>query len=219
MNNLTKKTALSAVLALGTLAYAGWATAHEAAGVLGSTSASTVDVYHTSCFTLSAAQVADPLGEYFGASTLATKRFVAQVHKQCTTNNAACNAAAGSVRVSIGAIGGSNQVGGSSASTSTTGSGAQHPETLLWLSGAGSAWVQVADTVGADRNGDYIVAISHSSATTNTYQASFHCEDVLLGNPAPGTDTQHTGTGVTTTGGANPNGVDQAADYVQIINQ
>lgn len=182
---------------LGASLLTGAVSAHEAVGTL-SANASAIDVYHTSCFTWDAAAAAALVPP---EAATAAKRFVGQVHKQCTTNNAACNAPAGTVKITLGSpFGEKTSAGvtsnGVSATSNTTGSGAVNADTGLWLSGAGSSWVQVADLLGADANGTYTFAITHDNSTAISYQASIHCENATLGTAVPGATNQHTGTGV-----------------------
>jgi hypothetical protein len=195
------KTAMFKFAFISALSSASFAvSAHEAVGTL-SANASAIDVYHTSCFTWAASAV-QPGGAAPGESPTAAKRFIGQVHKQCTTNNAACNAPAGTVKISLGSPFGEKTAAGATpngvaSTTNTTGSGAVNVDTGLWLSGAGSTWLQIADLLGADANGTYTFAITHDNATAIGYQASVHCENATLGSAVPGLNpSQHTGTGV-----------------------
>lgn len=209
----------------------GVSSAHQAPGSLAATSGA-IDVYHTSCFTWTAAGAAAATiinGET--ETALPAKRFVARVAKQCaaTSQNATCNAAANIVTVSIAGKDGSPTVAGTGISASTTtavGAGVQDAASALWLA-PWSAWVATANNGAAtNKNGDYIFAVAHSSAVANPYLAEIHCENVAVGaSPVPGTNGIHTGTGVTATGGTiaspfagSPVGT-TGGDFNQIINQ
>lgn len=213
--------------------------AYSAPGTLPGTdagAASAIDVYHTSCFTWSAAGAAAQIPP---ESASATKRFVARVLHRCGTNNAACNPSAGGsspasrLRVSIGSPNGNTPLAGATSVTSAPVNGggilidgAFVP--ALWGDGTSAGiWIQVSDNLGPDANGSYIFAVSHTPGQTSSYVVQFGCENVAVGAlPAPDSSTNIiTGTGVNT--GANPNSwIDvpnnsstTAADYNQIIDQ
>lgn len=214
-----KRTIMSAAL-IAAAGFSGIASAHDVQGALANIIPS-VDVYHTSCFTYSAADAA-ALGE----SANAPKRFVGRVAKKCATNNAACGAQGGTVRISIGAV---NPIAASTAgaysSTSTAtspGTFKGEPATGAWTAPA-SAWAQVANNGPAtDKSGLYVVAISHADTLAHNYMAQIHCEDVAVGaapTPSATNGVIHTGTGITATGGQVPAAGTADADYANDINQ
>lgn len=199
--NSVKKATITAALICAAIA-PGISSAHDTTGVLGA-AISNIDVYHTSCFTWTAAGAAA-----FGGSALPAKRFAARVAKQCATNNAACGGQAGTLRVSIGGKDStpndSATLIGASATTTATGGGAIHGEAGTTWTATPSAWAQTANNGPAtDKSGDYLVAVSHESAVAHKYWVQFHCEDVAVGAlPVPSdlNNNRHTGTGVTATG-------------------
>ncbi|MDO9163765.1 MAG: hypothetical protein Q8N35_18165 [Methylococcaceae bacterium] len=201
MKRSNLKTAILSAAILSAVSVSGVSSAHDVQGSLANIIPS-IDVYHTSCFTWSAAGAAPN-----GASTLATQRFVARVGKKCTTNNAACNAQGGTVRVSIGAISpiAASTTGANASTTTAINGGAFHGEvgTGAWTA-TPSAWARVANNGAVDKNGLYVVAISHADTIAHNYLAQFHCEKETVGSAVPASDTNnaiHTGTGVTLTGG------------------
>jgi hypothetical protein len=121
-----------------------------------------------------------------GEVTGAADRLVGSVQKDSGT---------GTVKISLGKIGLSGA--GVSASDATIG-------------GAASAFSALNNG-----NGDYVFAISHTTAVANNYTASIHCEKFTAGGvTAPAGSGDHTGTGVGTDGAGGT-----AADFIQIINQ
>lgn len=241
MLKLSLKTSLLSTAILCSAGFSGASMAHNAPGLLPNDQTTTgltaetnapsaVDVYHTSCFTWNSNQTQAP-----GESATAAKRFVANVSHRCSTLNATCNVdtVGSKVRVSIGSPFGNNPTAGiwTATGAAANGSGVLLDNSVtpnLWVDGSSrSTWVQTADTLGADANGTYTVAVSHKAGVKDSYIASFHCENVAVGaSPAPDSSPSiHTGTGVNN--GANPgsyvdvpnNSSTTAADYNQYIDQ
>jgi hypothetical protein len=186
--------------------------AHTAPGTLSATDASTassIDVYHKSCFTWNVNQTQAP-----GESATAAKRFVARAYHRCSVLSSTCtptSTTGSKLRVSIGSPNGNTPLAGafSAAGSPVSGGGIVVDNTVipfLWGDGTSAgAWAQVKDNLGADANGTYTVAVSHTTGAATNYLATFHCENVAVGAaPAPDSSVGiHTGTGVNA--GANPN--------------
>ncbi len=235
-NNTLKLTLLSTAM-LCAISLSNVSMAHTAPGTLSAADAGTaseIDVYHTSCFTWNAAGAAAAGGE----STAAAQRFVARAYHRCSTLNATCtptalSGATSKVKVSVGSPFGNTPLAGVSSTTGVpvNSGGVLVDGTVipnLWGDGTNAgAWAQVKDNLGADANGTYTVAVSHTPGVATNYLATFHCENVAVGAlPAPDSSVGiHTGTGVNN--GANPNSfIDvpngsgtTAADWNQFIDQ
>jgi hypothetical protein len=213
------KLSLLATAMICAAGFSGVSSAHDTTGALGA-SVSAIDVYHTSCFTWTAAGAAA-----VGQSALPTKRFVGRVAKKCVTADTACGATGGNVKISIGAkdtTANAAATGATATATANTGGALNGELPGVWTA-TPSSWVQVANTGTANKNGDYLVAVGHETAVASNYWVQFHCEAIALGaspSPANTNDLNHSGTGVTATGGsiASP-GAATGGDWNQFINQ